>query len=202
MGNIELATQLYDEALRIVRDDNITNSSRIYIERGQIYMRMKEFDKAEFMYREAVRIDPNNAHAHFALGTFLGENREDMDLKAWPELYRAAQLNDVKIDHYFNLAIVSSRISAKLSRNPEMKIKPKIDFFNVARKSYNNVMALEQRMGDEYQDLKKRMHVMSSRNKNWNEETTRSLFAKWGNVPATMMGRRTAAVACNLAVLS
>ena len=76
------------------------------------------------------------------MGTFLGENRQNQDIEAWPYLLKATRLDEFKPDHFFNLAIVSSRIATMLRKNPTMKIQPQVDFLDVAQQSFNNVIAL------------------------------------------------------------
>ena len=69
-----------------------------------------------------VRVEPSSAHAQYALGTFLGENRQNQEFQAWPFLLRATKLDKFKPDHFFNLAIVSSRIATTLRSNPKLKV--------------------------------------------------------------------------------
>lgn len=124
-----------------------------------------------------------NAHAQYALGTFLGENRQNQDFKAWPHLFRATQLDEFKPDHFFNLAIVSSRIATTLQKNPTMKIEPQVDFLDVAQSSFNNVIAMEQQQAKEFEDAAKRVTMINSDSKSWKVETNaRSLVRKWGRV--------------------
>ena len=124
-----------------------------------------------------------NAHAQYALGTFLGENRQNQDFKAWPHLFRATQLDEFKPDHFFNLAIVSSRIATTLQKNPTMKIEPQVDFLDVAQSSFNNVIAMEQQQAKEFEDAAKRVTMLNSDSESWKVETNaRSLVRKWGRV--------------------
>ena len=158
------------------------------------------------------------------MGTFLGENRQNQDIEAWPYLLKATRLDEFKPDHFFNLAIVSSRIATMLRKNPTMKIQPQVDFLDVAQQSFNNVIALEIQQAEEFEKATKRVTMLNSDSESWKTETnTRSLVRKWGRVrrfffflscldhrifyifniqiPPENMDKKAAACACNLAVL-
>lgn len=142
INNTERAVALYKRAVNRARERKLRDS-RPYVELGEYYIRAKQLDDAERMFREAIRVEPGNPNALFALGTFLGENKENADIEAWPLLYRASKLDSNKINHYFNLAIVSSRITTALNNNPELIIEPKgINFFDIAQQSYINVRVI------------------------------------------------------------
>jgi len=67
---------------------------------GAEYFRRKQFSEAEHMIREAIRLDPNLAEAHYLLG----------------KIYLALKRKGSAIEQYKKLQSLDARLSSKLYR--------------------------------------------------------------------------------------
>jgi len=70
LGNFDLASTHLSKALSIAQSlDSLSNNvvSRLHTNLGQTYLKVKEYQKAETEFRDAIRIDPENAEALLAL---------------------------------------------------------------------------------------------------------------------------------------
>jgi tetratricopeptide (TPR) repeat protein len=69
-GNVDLAIEIYDEILRVASP----NSEAIHLAHwgiGDIHLNRKELTDAEFHFRCAIQLNPENADYHYLLGCCL-----------------------------------------------------------------------------------------------------------------------------------
>ena len=59
----QLALDMYQESSKIE-----PNNAEIFIKQGKCYEKLREFEKATEAFKQAIKIDDKNAHAHFRLG--------------------------------------------------------------------------------------------------------------------------------------
>jgi len=81
-------------------DEN--NKYEEFLRRGNLWMELKEYDKAEKELREAIRINPNFAEAHGNLGLLLKnlkryDEAEKEILKARELFEKQGRIEEVKI---------------------------------------------------------------------------------------------------------
>ncbi len=85
----------YEKSIRLFRGND--HSARILLELGTILIELKKYEKAEPIFREAVRLVPGNADAHAGFGEVLG------NLKKYGEAaiaFRRAGRNEDALDAY------------------------------------------------------------------------------------------------------
>jgi tetratricopeptide (TPR) repeat protein len=101
MGNFEGAIDYYGQALALNFSPHA--NSVTHMNRGNIYLKMKEEDRALADYDAAIRDDPANAGAYVNRGDVLG--RRQMREKAIADYATALWLNPNQAEAYHNRAV-------------------------------------------------------------------------------------------------
>jgi serine/threonine protein kinase/Tfp pilus assembly protein PilF len=105
----ELRQRLLEDAIAFYTDLIASNPrhSQVYLERGDVYYRMRQYKQARADLEKAIECDPENARAHGLLGNLLTNMLGDplsMEKIALPYLRRALELEPTNPGFYFVLA--------------------------------------------------------------------------------------------------
>jgi len=95
-----------DEAAPLLAAAKGANDPRAAIDRGTVSQKAGDVVEAEQQFRAAVKAMPQDAEAHFALGTFLMEQKRYPE--AQQELLNAVKLKPDASEIYGNLAVVAA----------------------------------------------------------------------------------------------
>ena len=101
LGNFEGAIDFYSQALAL--NFSPKANSVTHMDRGNIYLKLKDEDRALADYNAAIRDDPANAGAYVNRGDVLG--RRQMREKAIADYGTALRLNPNQAEAYHNRAV-------------------------------------------------------------------------------------------------
>lgn len=101
MGNYEGALDYYSRMLRM--NDSPRANCSAYMNRGNIYLKLHDNDKALVEYNAAIREEPGNAEAYVNRGQLLGEL--GMQEQAMADFAVALHLNPGRAEAYYNRAL-------------------------------------------------------------------------------------------------
>jgi Flp pilus assembly protein TadD len=106
LGRVLAAEGKTDEAAPLLAAAKGANDPRAAIDRGTVSQKAGDVVEAEQQFRAAVKAMPQDAEAHFALGTFLMEQKRYPE--AQQELLNAVKLKPDASEIYGNLAVVAA----------------------------------------------------------------------------------------------
>jgi tetratricopeptide (TPR) repeat protein len=101
LGNLEGAVDYYSQALAL--NFSPKANSVTHMDRGNIYLKLKDEDRALADYNAAIRDDPANAGAYVNRGDVFG--RRQMGEKAIADYGTALRLNPNQAEAYYNRAL-------------------------------------------------------------------------------------------------
>ena len=129
LGNYELALDIFDKLI------SSTEWERPYFNKGRIYLKLGDFDKAKSYFAKAVKINPKSPDAYYYLGTFF-EKKKDyrMAIKYYK---KSLSLDQGQPEAHLNLGFAYLRLGEIEKAIYELEISKKDDFTYSA--SLNNL---------------------------------------------------------------
>ena len=115
------AILLYKEAIQRCR----AKMDNAFLNLGTLYFEMRDFEKAEEYYKEALEVNPDNAPAHFNLGNICdewGQHQEAAKFYA-----QAIQLDPSYADAHYNFALLCEHVNLQMEAIKHWRAYIKLD---------------------------------------------------------------------------